>query len=403
MPTTTYVSPLVSVSALGSRTDAAGAAVTDWTAEESRLLSTILTRGYVKPTNAFIVAPQSSPNMTVKIGSESAKADYYVVAGTVAGQGNYLVRLDVTSQNVTIDPADASQARTDEIYLVVRDNAYDLSGRVLPQIGYRKGDLGGANPGADAAWRAWELLARVPVAANAIAISAATDMRVAAGISSILTSDVVPKSLLTTKGDLYVASAASTPARVGAGADGQVLTSAPAGASGVQWRGAHLLLSQVLLGSPAGSVSFTSISQAYRHLLLVMRMAGTTASVAAVVASFNDDFSSSYDVQWSEAAGTSFGASRNLGVAGVEVGVVGPAANGMSVSECLIPNYSSSTFGKLTTSRCSFVAATAQLKAWQAAGLWWKTPTAAITKISLYPSGTANFAAGTDLSLYGLG
>jgi len=134
-----------------------------------------------------------------------------------------------------------------------------------------------------------------------------------------------------------------------------------------------------------------------------MRMAGTTASVAAVVASFNDDFSSSYDVQWSEAAGTSFGASRNLGVAGVEVGVVGPAANGVSVSECLIPNYVSST-EKLTLSRSSFVAGGGgQLKIWQSAGLWWKTPRVAITKISLYPSGTANFAAGTDLSLYGLG
>ncbi len=403
MPTTTYVSPLVSVSALGARTDVAGVAVTDWTAEESRLLSAILTRGYVKPTNAFVVAPQTpTPNMTVKVGSGTAKADYYVVAGTIAGQGNYLVRLDVTSQNVTIDPADASQARTDEVYLVVRDNAYDLSGRVLPQLGYRKGDLGGANPGPDAAWRAWELLSRVPVAANATAISTVTDERVPAGISSILTSDVVPKSLLTTKGDLYVASAASTPARVGAGADGQVLTSVPAGASGVQWRGAHLLLSQVLLGSPAGSVSFTSISQAYRHLLLVIRGAQTGTSTVAMVASFNDDFTSSYDVQWQESNGSVFGGSRNNGVAGVEVGVVGPAANGMSVSECLIPNYSSSTFGKLITSRSGFVAGLAQLKAWQAAGLWWKTPTAAITKITLSPAGT-NFAAGTDISLYGLG
>jgi len=121
-----------------------------------------------------------------------------------------------------------------------------------------------------------------------------------------------------------------------------------------------------------------------------------------MVASFNDDFTSSYDVQWQESNGSVFGGSRNNGVAGVEVGVVGPAANGMSVSECLIPNYSSSTFGKLITSRSGFVAGLAQLKAWQAAGLWWKTPTAAITKITLSPAGT-NFAAGTDISLYGLG
>jgi hypothetical protein len=134
-----------------------------------------------------------------------------------------------------------------------------------------------------------------------------------------------------------------------------------------------------------------------------MRAAQTGTSTVAVVASFNDDFGAVYDVQWQEANGTAFGASRNNGVTGVEVGVVGPAANGVSVSECLIPNYVSST-EKLTLSRSSFVAGGGgQLKIWQSAGLWWKTPRVAITKISLYPSGTANFAAGTDISLYGLG
>lgn len=171
MPTTSYVSPTVSVSTIGARTDSAGAAVSDLAAEEARLAAQILTEGYLTPSTAFRVQAQTVPDMTVKVGSGTAKADHYVVAGEVGGQGNYLVRLDVASQNVTISAADASQTRTDEIYLVVRDNVYDASSRALPQLGYRQGDLGGANPGPDAAWRASVLLARVAVAAAVTSIT----------------------------------------------------------------------------------------------------------------------------------------------------------------------------------------------------------------------------------------
>lgn len=43
------------------------------------------------------------------------------------------------------------------------------------------------------------------------------------------------KSVLTTKGDIYAASAASNPIRVGVGTDGQVLTADTASAGGVKW------------------------------------------------------------------------------------------------------------------------------------------------------------------------
>jgi hypothetical protein len=179
MPTTTTTDTTMAVSAVGSRTDSAGAGVTDYTAEEVRFSQQMWNPGYIEPINAFKVQAQTVPAMSVKVGSGTSKADYYLLQGTVAGQGNYVVRLDVSSVNVTISAADASQPRTDEIYLYVADTAYDSSSRVLPRLGYRKGDVGGAAPGPDSAWKAYAKLASVAVAAGATTITSAniTDSR----------------------------------------------------------------------------------------------------------------------------------------------------------------------------------------------------------------------------------
>lgn len=171
MPTTTTTDTTMSVAAVGSRTDSSGSAATDFTAEEARLPNIFWEQGYIEPANAFKVQAQASPDMTVKVGSGTSKVDHYLVEGTASGQGNYLVRLDVSSVNVTIGAADASQPRTDEIYLYVADNAYDASSRVLPRLGYRKGDLGGAAPGPDSNWDAYVLLATVDVAAGVTTIT----------------------------------------------------------------------------------------------------------------------------------------------------------------------------------------------------------------------------------------
>lgn len=227
MPTTSYVNTTVAAATLGARTDNGGAAVADLTAEEARIAGAAgYTPGFLTA-DAFKVAPQSSPNMTVKLGSGSSKADHYVVSGALAGQGNYVLRLDVTSQNLTVPAADSSQNRLDEVYLVVRDNAYDSSTLVLPQIGYRRGDLGGAAPGADSSWRASALLAQIPVPAGATAISAVTDRRVSAGLAAGLVATL--RALFVTRpgqvsaGDLLRGTSGNDVERVPIGAAGQVL------------------------------------------------------------------------------------------------------------------------------------------------------------------------------------
>ena len=90
---TAYTDATMGARAIGARTDNAGAGVTDVSAEEDRYSQIILTEGYIKPSDAFEPVAGSAATMNVVIGSGTAKNDYYVVAGDVAGQGNYLVRL----------------------------------------------------------------------------------------------------------------------------------------------------------------------------------------------------------------------------------------------------------------------------------------------------------------------
>src|SRR5690606_16767518 len=241
MATTTYSAPTVSVAAIGGRTDSVGEAVADYTAEEARMLTEILNAGYLRPAEAWQVTAQAAPNMSVKVGSGSAKADHYIVEGQVAGQGKYIVRLDATSVNLTVPAADVSQTRTDQVYLVVLDNSYDATLRGIPQLGYRKGDLGGAAPGPDDAWEAYALLATITVGPGATEITnneIADEREPATLVQSLLdvdTDDLVTKALINAKGDLFVGTGNDAVGRLGVGSNGQVLTADSAQASGVKW------------------------------------------------------------------------------------------------------------------------------------------------------------------------
>ncbi len=81
------------------------------------------------------------------------------------------------------------------------------------------------------------------------------------------------KSTLTTKGDIYVATAASTPARLGVGANDTVLMADSTTATGLKWGTvAGGGMTAIATGSLSGStVSLTSINQSYKDLILVLR------------------------------------------------------------------------------------------------------------------------------------
>lgn len=84
-------------------------------------------------------------------------------------------------------------------------------------------------------------------------------------------SNAIQNALLTTTGDTIYASGASTPARLGIGSTGQVLTVAggvPTWAAAATGGGMTLLASGTLSGT---SVSLTSISQSYENLIIYLR------------------------------------------------------------------------------------------------------------------------------------
>ena len=84
--------------------------------------------------------------------------------------------------------------------------------------------------------------------------------------------------ILTTKGDIYAATAASTPARLGVGTNGQVLTAASGQSTGLQWAtpGGALAIAQIASGSLSGtSVTLSGLSS-YDYLYL--KLNGATAA-----------------------------------------------------------------------------------------------------------------------------
>jgi hypothetical protein len=81
----------------------------------------------------------------------------------------------------------------------------------------------------------------------------------------------IPDSLLTTKGDLIAATGASTPSRLGVGANDTVLVADSTAATGLKWAvpasGSMTLLSTTTLSGTSTVIS--SISQSYKSLIFI--------------------------------------------------------------------------------------------------------------------------------------
>jgi len=139
-------------------------------------------------------------------------------------------------------------------------------------------------------------------AAPAPSTVSATELGYVDGVTSAIQTQLdakTAKSTLTTKGDIYAATAASTPARLAVGANDTVLTADSAEATGLKWAtpvsGSMTLLSTTTFNNTVATYTVSSISGAYRNLLIV----GTNLQVAGagnedLVFRFNGDTGGNY-------------------------------------------------------------------------------------------------------------
>jgi hypothetical protein len=109
-------------------------------------------------------------------------------------------------------------------------------------------------------------------------------------------SNAIQNAIVDAKGDLISATAADTPARLAVGANGTVLTADSTEATGLKWvapasgGGMTLLQTNTLSGA---SYTTASISQDYKHLLLLLRDANSSGG-DIIRYRFNSDTSGNY-------------------------------------------------------------------------------------------------------------
>jgi hypothetical protein len=119
------------------------------------------------------------------------------------------------------------------------------------------------------------------------------------------------KATLTTKGDIYAASAASTPARLAVGANDTVLIADSTTATGLKWgtiAGGGMTLIQTITPSGATSVSFTSIPTTYKQLYVLFRNITCSTSGETITVRLNNSSAAKYQMFSIEKFTSSIGA-----------------------------------------------------------------------------------------------
>lgn len=221
----------------------------------------------------------------------------------------------------------------------------------------------------------------------------------------------IPKTLLTTTGDIMYASDASTPARLAIGSTGQVLTVA-AGVPAWAASGAQTVtqICDLTLAAPAATIDTNAIlggviPATYNHLMLTLYLATSlSATTDYVDMQFNGDTGSNYHggtqlIQ--NGSGVSIASASTMIMRVMQI----PAATATSRFSALtlfIPHYRNTVGHKTFTGTAStfFNDTAASFETGIPAGLWKNT--AALTRILLQPGTGPNFVVGSRFTLYGL-
>lgn len=151
------------------------------------------------------------------------------------------------------------------------------------------------------------------------------------------------------------------------------------------------------LASAASTVTFSSISQSYTDLVVILN-GGVTSGQPAVWFRINSDSASNYSFTRLTGNGTSALSSREINQAQANVASYAGMNTTLNANIIVqIMNYSNATTNKTILSRANL--ASDGLEA--AVNLWRKTPEA-ITNIQFLTSSGTNFAIGSTFTLYGI-
>lgn len=201
----------------------------------------------------------------------------------------------------------------------------------------------------------------------------------------------IAKSLLTTTGDTIYASAASTPARLGIGSTGQILTVAggvPTWATPSGGGGLTLLSTTSLSGT---SVTVSSISQSYKNLQILVRGATLDGSTKLLIQA-NESSSLSRCGYWDNASGSNQTASNGA------LSVDNQSSGQVHTARVLIYNYTDTSYGKLGNSVFNY--GSNNPSAFSIGGYAYSS-TSAVSSIKITNTGGASFTAGQVL-IYGV-
>lgn len=153
------------------------------------------------------------------------------------------------------------------------------------------------------------------------------------------------------------------------------------------------------LGSATATITFSSISGSYTDLIIAggLRVDNASSGTQNAVIRFNSDSSSNYSWTYILGDGSSASSSRTTNATELLVSTVGnDDTNRYSAEIWQINNYSNTTTYKTALLK-HMVNYGNQAQVW--VGLW--RSTSAITSISI-TAGSANWAAGSTLTLYGI-
>jgi len=226
----------------------------------------------------------------------------------------------------------------------------------------------------------------------------------------------IPATLLDAKGDLIVASAADTAARLAVGTNGHVLTANSGATNGVEWAAvsadSYTLINSTTPSDTVSTVTISSIPTTYQHLQIRIEDLGTQASddTDRLFVRFNGETSSIYTQRvWTTfSVGYTGDAADNVADTLSSIQPTGgrklnaaPVQGTVFILD--IPNYASSTVNKAGYLTANFREGGSSGKR-GSQGFFGFSSNTAITSVTVFSALGSNFATTADsrIKIYGV-